>query len=86
MKDKKIIILLIIIVLIIAVIIAINIKNNENENKLESNVGEGRVVQNSQTEMYEVYDGNGELVTTLEDDSMKEIYESNPYFDPDPTN
>ena len=86
MKDKKIIILLIIIVLIIAVIIALNIKNNENENKLESNVGEGRVVQNSQTEMYEVYDGNGELVTTLEDDSMKEIYESNPYFDPDPTN
>ena len=86
MKDKKIIILLIIIVLLIAVIIAINIKNNENENKLESNVGEGRVVQNSQTEMYEVYDGNGELVTTLEDDSMKEIYESNPYFDPDPTN
>ena len=86
MKDKKIIILLIIIVLIIAVIIAINIKNNENENKLESNVGEGRVVQNSQTEMYEVYDGNGELVTTLEDDSMKEIYESNPYFDPNPTN
>ena len=86
MKDKKIIILLIIIVLLIAVIIAINIKNNENENKLESNVGEGRVVQNSQTEMYEVYDGNGELVTTLEDDNMKEIYESNPYFDPDPTN
>ena len=86
MKDKKIIILLIIIVLIIAVIIVINIKNNENENKLESNVGEGRVVQNSQTEMYEVYDGNGELVTTLEDDNMKEIYESNPYFDPDPTN
>ena len=85
MKDKKIIILLIIIVLIIAVIV-INIKNNENENKLESNVGEGRVVQNSQTEMYEVYDGNGELVTTLEDDNMKEIYESNPYFDPDPTN
>ena len=86
MKDKKIIILLIIIVLIIAVIIAINIKNNENENKLESSIGEGRVVQNSQTEMYEVYDGNGELVTTLEDDSMKEIYESNPYFDPNPTN
>ena len=86
MKDKKTIILLIIIVLIIAVIIALNIKNNENENKLESNVGEGRVVQNSQTEMYEVYDGNGELVTTLEDDSMKGIYESNPYFDPDPTN
>ena len=86
MKDKKIIILLIIIVLLIAVIIAINIKNNENENNLESNIGEGRVVQNSQTEMYEVYDGNGELVTTLEDDSMKEIYESNPYFDPDPTN
>ena len=86
MKDKKIIILLIIIVLIIAVIIAINIKNNENENNLESNIGEGRVVQNSQTEMYEVYDGNGELVTTLEDDSMKEIYKSNPYFDPDPTN
>ena len=86
MKDKKIIILLIIIVLLIAVIIVINIKNNENENKLESNVGEGRVVQNSQTEMYEVYDGNGELVTTLEDDSMKGIYESNPYFDPDPTN
>ena len=86
MKDKKIIILLIIIVLIIAVIIAINIKNNENENNLESNIGEGRVVQNSQTEMYEVYDGNGELVTTLEDDSMKEIYKSNPYFDSDPTN
>ena len=36
--------------------------------------------------MYEVYDANGELVTTLEDDSMKEIYESNPYFDPDPIN
>ena len=86
MKDKKIIILLIIIVLLIAVIIAMNIKNNRKESELESSTGEGNVVQNEQTEMYEVYDGNGELVTTLEDDSMKEIYESNPYFDPDPTN
>ena len=86
MKDKKIIILLIITVLLIAVMIAINIRNNRKESELESSIGEGRVVQNSQTEMYEVYDGNGELVTTLEDDSMKEIYESNPYFDPDPTN
>ena len=86
MKDKKIIILLIIIVLLIAVIIAMNIKNNRKESELESSTGEGNVVQNEQTEMYEVYDGNGELVKILEDDSMKEIYESNPYFDPNPTN
>ena len=84
MNNKKIIILLIIIVLIIAGIIAINVNNNKNES--ESNAGEGNVVKNEQTEMYEVYDTNGELVTTLEDESMKEIYESNPYFDPDPTN
>ena len=86
MNNKKIIILLIIIVLLIVGIVVINIKNNKNENESESNAGDGNVVQNEQTEMYEVYDGNGELVTTLEDDSMKEIYESNPYFDPDPTN
>ena len=84
MNNKKIIILLIIIVLIIAGIIAINVNNNKNES--DSNAGEGNVVKNEQTEMYEVYDANGELVTTLEDESMKEIYESNPYFDPDPTN
>ena len=86
MNNKKIIILLIIIVLIIAGIIAINVNNNKNENEQKSSVGEGNVVKNEQTEMYEVYDANGELVTTLEDESMKGIYESNPYFDPDPTN
>ena len=86
MNNKKIIILLIIIVLIIVGIIVINVNNNKNENESESNAGEGNVVKNEQTEMYEVYDTNGELVTTLEDESMKEIYESNPYFDPDPTN
>ena len=84
MNNKKIIILLIVIVLIIVSIIAINVNNNKNES--DSNAGEGNVVKNEQTEMYEVYDTNGELVTTLEDESMKEIYESNPYFDPDPTN
>ena len=86
MNNKKIIILLIIIVLIIAGIIAINVNNNKNENEQKSSVGEGNVVKNEETEMYEVYDANGELVRTLEDESMKEIYESNPYFDPDPTN
>ena len=86
MNNKKIIILLIIIVLIIVGIIVININNNKNENESESNAGKGNVVKNEQTEMYEVYDANGELVTTLEDESMKGIYESNPYFDPDPTN
>lgn len=84
MNNKKIIILLIIIVLIIVGIVVININNNKNES--DSNAGEGDVVKNEETEMYEVYDANGELVTTLEDESMKEIYESNPYFDPDPTN
>ena len=84
MNNKKIIILLIIIVLIIVGIVVININNYKNES--DSNAGEGNVVKNEQTEMYEVYDTNGELVTTLEDESMKEIYESNPYFDPDPTN
>lgn len=86
MNNKKIIILLIIVVLLIVGIVVINIKNNKNENELESNAGEGNVVKNEETEMYEVYDANGELVTTLEDESMKGIYESNPYFDPDPTN
>ena len=84
MNNKKIIILLIIIVLIIVGIVVININNYKNES--DSNAGEGNVVKNEQTEMYEVYDTNGELVRTLEDESMKEIYESNPYFDPDPTN
>ena len=84
MNNKKFIILLIVIVLIIVGIVVININNNKNES--DSNAGEGNVVKNEQTEMYEVYDANGELVTTLEDESMKEIYESNPYFDPDPTN
>ena len=84
MNNKKIIILLIIIVLIIVGIVVININNYKNES--DSNAGEGNVVKNEQTEMYEVYDANGELVTTLEDESMKEIYESNPYFDPDPIN
>ena len=86
MNNKKIIILLIIIVLIIVGIIAINVNNNKNQNESDSNAGEGNVVKNEETEMYEVYDANGELVTTLEDESMKGIYESNPYFDPDPTN
>ena len=86
MNNKKIIILLIVIVLLIVGIIAINVNNNKNQNEEESSAGEGNVVKNEQTEMYEVYDANGELVTTLEDDGMKEIYESNPYFDPDPTN
>ena len=86
MNNKKIIILLIVIVLIIVGIIAINVNNNKNENESDSNAEEGNVVRNEQTEMYEVYDANGELVTTLEDESMKEIYESNPYFDPDPIN
>ena len=86
MNNKKIIILLIIIVLLIVGIVVINIKNNKNENESDSNAEEGNVVRNEQTEIYEVYDANGELVTTLEDESMKEIYESNPYFDPDPTN
>lgn len=84
MNNKKFIILLIVIVLIIVGIVVININNNKNES--DSNAGEGNVVKNEQTEMYEVYDANGELVTTLEDESMKGIYESNPYFDPDPTN
>ena len=84
MNNKKFIILLIVIVLIIVGIVVININNNKNES--DSNAGKGNVVKNEQTEMYEVYDANGELVTTLEDESMKEIYESNPYFDPDPTN
>ena len=84
MNNKKIIILLIIIVLIIVGIVVININNYKNES--DSNAGEGNVVKNEETEMYEVYDANGELVTTLEDESMKEIYESNPYFDPDPIN
>ena len=84
MNNKKFIILLIVIVLIIVGIVVININNNKNES--DSNAGEGNVVKNEETEMYEVYDANGELVTTLEDESMKEIYESNPYFDPDPTN
>ena len=84
MNNKKFIILLIVIVLLIVGIVVININNNKNES--DSNAGEGNVVKNEQTEMYEVYDANGELVTTLEDESMKEIYESNPYFDPDPTN
>lgn len=84
MNNKKFIILLIVIVLIIVGIVVININNNKNES--DSNAGEGDVVKNEETEMYEVYDANGELVTTLEDESMKEIYESNPYFDPDPTN
>ena len=86
MNNKKIIILLIVIVLIIVSIIVINVNNNKNTGELEGSVGEGNVVKNEKTEMYEVYDTNGELVTTLEDESMKEIYESNPYFDPDPTN
>ena len=86
MNNKKIIILLIVIVLIIVGIIVINVNNNKNENESDSNAGEGNVVKNEETEMYEVYDANGELVTTLEDESMKGIYESNPYFDPDPTN
>ena len=86
MNNKKIIILLIIIVLLIVGIVVINIKNNKNENESDSNAEEGNVVRNEQTEIYEVYDANGELVTTLEDESMKEIYESNPYFDPNPTN
>ena len=86
MNNKKIIILLIVIVLIIVGIIVINVNNNKNQNEEESSAGEGNVVKNEQTEMYEVYDANGELVTTLEDESMKGIYESNPYFDPDPTN
>ena len=86
MNNKKIIILLIIIVLIIVSIIVINVNNNKNTGELEGSVGEGNVVKNEKTEMYEVYDTNGELVTTLEDESMKEIYESNPYFDPDPIN
>ena len=84
MNNKKFIILLIVIVLIIVGIVVININNNKNES--DSNAGEGNVVKNEETEMYEVYDANGELVTTLEDESMKGIYESNPYFDPDPTN
>ena len=84
MNNKKFIILLIVIVLIIVGIVVININNNKNES--DSNAGEGNVVKNEETEMYEVYDANGELVTTLEDESMKEIYESNPYFDPDPIN
>ena len=86
MNNKKIIILLIVIVLIIVSIIVINVNNNKNTGELEGSVGEGNVVKNEQTEMYEVYDANGKLVTTLEDESMKGIYESNPYFDPDPTN
>ena len=84
MNNKKFIILLIVIVLIIVGIVVININNNKNES--DSNAGEGNVVKNEETEMYEVYDANGKLVTTLEDESMKEIYESNPYFDSDPTN
>ena len=86
MNNKKIIILLIVIVLIIVSIIVINVNNNKNTGELQGSVGEGNVVKNEQTETYEVYDANGKLVTTLEDESMKGIYESNPYFDPDPTN
>ena len=82
--NKKNIILIIICMAVIVVILGISRIRKNKTNDIQTNT-EINAVQNEMTGQYEIYDGNGKLMRTLEDDTMVNLYKENPNYDPNPS-
>lgn len=85
-KNKRYILLILGIIFIIAIILVISKfrtnKNNLNEVENNKNIN---VVQNELSGEYEVYNESGNLIQTLQDDSMVDIYRTDPDYNPNPS-
>ena len=82
--NKKNIILIIICIAVIVVILVISRIRKNKTNDIQTNT-EINAVQNEMTGQYEIYDGNGKLMRTLEDDTMVNLYKEDPNYDPNPS-
>lgn len=87
MKENKRYILLILgIIFIIAIIWEINIfKTDKNNFKEIENNRSINAIQNEMSGEYELYDESGNLIQTLQDDSMVDIYITDPSYNPNPS-
>ena len=83
MNKKSIILIIICIVVILAILGISKIRKNKT-NDIQNNT-EINAVQNEMTGQYEIYDENGNLMRTLEDDTMVNLYKENPNYDPNPS-
>ncbi len=83
MNKKSIILIIICIVVIVAILGISKIRKNKT-NDIQNNT-EINAVQNEMTGQYEIYDENGNLMRTLEDDTMVNLYKEDPNYDPNPS-
>lgn len=85
-KNKRYILLILGIIFIIAIIWKINIfKTDKNNFKEIENNQSINAVQNEMSGEYELYDESGNLIQTLQDDSMVDIYKTDPSYNPNPS-
>ena len=83
MNKKSIILIIICIVVIVAILGISKIRKNKT-NDIQNNT-EINAIQNEMTGQYEIYDENGNLMRTLEDDTMVNLYKEDPNYDPNPS-
>lgn len=85
MKKRLIYIILgIIIIISIIICIIVNKKRTmvtiEDGDKSKNKQG---IIHNSMQEgIFDVYDADGRYITSFDDESMIEVYQDNPYYDP----
>lgn len=82
--NKKNKILIIICIAVIVVILGISRIRKNKTNDIQTNT-EINAVQNEMTGQYEIYDENGNLMRTLEDDTMVNLYKEDPNYAPNPS-
>ena len=86
-KIKNILIILLILIMGVVIIIKF-IKSDEEYLSSNSNNAnqKGEIIYNNDINKYILYDRDGMEVKELEEnDTMLDVYESNPNFNPDPT-
>ncbi len=84
-ENKRYILLILIIIFIIVIIFGINkLKANKNNLQESENTTKINVVQNELSGEYELYNETGDLIKTAPDNSMLEIYKTDPTYNPNP--
>ena len=76
--------MIIICIVVIVAILGISKIRKDKTNDIQNNT-EINAIQNETTGQYEIYDENGNLMRTLEDDTMVNLYKENPNYDPNPS-
>lgn len=89
MKKKKIIIIvaIVIIAILLGVMIVFKPKKLNRSSNSQNEIIENMLNINydENTSIYEIYDDNGQLITTAQDEEEAKWYKENPYFRPAPS-